>query len=101
MVAATIPSSDDAGSRAIQEILARSYVATSTDGQVSVWSIGDAKLSTASVRDQIPSDGSLSAAATEAVQSSLRVARAQTACAMAELPGLNPQLRALLRGESA
>ena len=90
---------DDEGSLAIAEILARSYAATSTDGAVTVWAVGDAKVNAASVHDQLDTDGVLSRSATEAVQSSLRLARAQTANAMADLPGLNPQLRALLRGE--
>ncbi len=90
----------DDQSRAIQEILSRTYEATSSDGHVTVRVIGDAKVSSATICDSVGDDGSLSAAATEAVRSSLHEARVETARAMADLPGLNPQLRALLRGES-
>lgn len=90
----------DERSRAIQEILARTYEATSSDGQVTIRVIGDAKVASASVHEQIDPSGTLSRSATEAVQSSLHEARAETARAMADLPGLNPQLRALLLGDS-
>lgn len=99
MVGTAVRPHDDSGTRAIQEIFARSHAATSTDGQVTVWALGDATVSSATVREHVNGNHALSRSATEAVQESLRTARAQTAAAIAELPDLNPQLRALLRGE--
>lgn len=90
----------DARSSAIQEILSRTYEATSVDGHVTVRVVGDARVASASVCESVQDDGSLSREATEAVRSSLHAARVETARAMADLPGLNPQLRALLRGEA-
>ena len=82
--------------RAISEILARTYEATSSDGRVTVCAVGDARVQTAWV--EVDDRGDLTTPATEAVQHSLTEARSATARAMAELPGLNPQLRALLLG---
>lgn len=86
----------DDRSRAINEILARTYEATSSDGRVTVQAVGEARVQVAHV--DLSDQGNLSVSATEAVQDSLDQARVQTARAMAELPGLNPQLRALLLG---
>ena len=88
----------DDRSRAIAEILSRTYEATSSDGRITVSSLGEAKLHWASVDYAFDERSSLNVAATEAGRASLTMARTQTARAMAELPGLNPQLRALLLG---
>lgn len=96
----SITADGDERSRALQEILSRSYEATSADGRVTVLVAGDERISQASVHDRSAVGGSLSWPATEAVQNGLNEARAATARAMADLPGLNPQLRALLLGGS-
>ncbi|EPH07012.1 hypothetical protein HMPREF1531_00057 [Propionibacterium sp. oral taxon 192 str. F0372] len=81
----------------LAEILSRCYEATSRDGTVTVRVDAEGRLLNAEVCN--PEDAyDLSSSATESVQRSLDVARDETARAMADLPGLNPQLRALLMG---
>lgn len=84
---------------AIQEIFARTYTVASVDGQVTVVGDAEARLTAASVAP-LSASSDLSMAATQASQSCLRQAREQTARAVAELPGLNPQLRAMLLGHT-
>ncbi|GAA2182175.1 hypothetical protein GCM10009785_20220 [Brooklawnia cerclae] len=94
----TTRSSADEYAHAIQEILSRTYEATSVDGAVTVMSVGEARVTSASIEAVADPVGELSQSATDAVQRSLRQARAETRRALADLPGLNPQLRALLLG---
>ncbi len=98
------PDSGDLWSAELTKIIEKTYVVTSSDGLMTVTAGGDEILHQASVNDA-ESDNSpdtlrISRSATEACQKSLLVARQETAKAMANLPGMNPQLRQLLLGES-
>lgn len=82
----------------IDEILSRSYVVTSTDGAVTVRVDAEGRMLEADVVGTI-GDRDLSAPATESVRRSQDLARDETAKALAEVPGIDPQLRSLLLGE--
>lgn len=88
----------DEGVDAIDEILSRSYVVTSTDGAVTVRVDAEGRLLDATVIGVTPGKD-LSIPATESVQRSQDLARDETARALAEVPGIDPQLRSLLMGE--
>lgn len=83
----------------LTDIWARDYVATSDDGLISVTAGGDARLREAELHDASADAPRLSSSCTEVVAEVIASSRAATARAMADLPGLNPQLRALLLGD--
>lgn len=94
-------SPDDWTSR-LQEIVSRTYVATSPDGLVSAAAGGDETLHEVIVGSAAAEDAGayhLSRAATVASRDAVEIARRETAVAMANLPGMNPQLRQLLMGD--
>lgn len=82
----------------IDEILSRSYVVTSADGAVQVKVDAQGRVLAADVRP-VASGQDVSASATESVRRSQKLACDETAKALAEAPGIDPQLRALLLGE--
>lgn len=80
--------------REMTQILSRRYEASSTDGSVTAVATGDGRLAAVEVTDV--SSPALSEDSTQAVKDAIAAAHQQTAHALAEMPGLNPQLRRLL-----
>lgn len=93
-----------AANDSLSEIFDRVYQVTSADGLVQVSADGQPSLRTVNVAnlDELLIDDSftltLTDSATAAVSQCVGTARSQTARAMAQLPGMDPQLRALLLG---
>jgi len=103
------PHRPSAGSRPYQadpavaqvgEILDRSYLATSTDGVAAVSVGGDQRVRSAELVRTDVSAAMAGAALTTAVNTALQDARTQTVQAMCALPGLDPQLKALMQDAS-
>lgn len=90
----------------LTQIFARTFTVSSADGLVTVTADGQPSLKYVAVAelDDMLFDPmarhSLSESSTVAVSQCIATARQATVQAMAQLPGLNPQLRALLLGGS-
>lgn len=90
----------------LTEIFQRTFTVTSTDGLVTVSADGQPSLRNVTVAelDDLLADPmarhALSESTTVAVSQCVSTARNMAVEAMAQLPGLNPQLRALLLGGS-
>lgn len=87
-------------SHMLSEILARCYRLASADGCFTVIAGGENRLRSVEVDPAAIHVNvvRLNSSATRTVADCLQQARVETARAMAELPNLNPQLRALLLG---